>query len=119
MDSKTKIEFHLGENTWWSCGFELAPVILAALKQFYFSKRNGYPVSGDTAKKLFFEGDHRPVDELDAECAAAWERSLQKMILAFSLLSNDDISSFLSEEQQADVDDGLLEFAAHFQDLWD
>jgi hypothetical protein len=103
---KDVARYALQEKTWWDTRSFLAHVIRDALVQFKNAPRNGYPVSPT--------GDYS--DEVEG---VAWEQSLDKMVLAFQLLVAEDNDGLLDPGEYSRIEDGLLEFAAHFRDLWD
>lgn len=106
--------YGLQENTWWDLRSWLARITLDGLKQFKQAERNGYPV----ADNVRFLPDVDILVAHDAN-AQAWEGTLDKMIRAFELIVDEDENGLLHDEDIPVIEDGLLEFAAHFRDLWD
>jgi hypothetical protein len=92
----------------------LAEVILAALKQFATGRNKiGVPIT------VFPEEDLTASISKAAHKRAAiqWQAELDKMIVAFTILANDDIGEEL--HNRVAVDAGLQSFAKYFQNLWD
>jgi hypothetical protein len=50
---------------------------------------------------------------------AEWNAQLDKMINAFKLLIKEGDGDIITTQDLRVIEDGLLEFAGHFRDLWD
>ena len=107
-EGRLDFRLELGETAWWNMNSHLAKVILAFLVQFRQAPRHGAPSDGGIghSQALF--------PSLDEE--ARWNAQLDKMILAFQLTAE---GNWPTPQEQKAIDDGLLEFAANFQYLWD
>jgi DNA topoisomerase IA len=106
-EGKILQRFYLREHTNWDTYSWLSKVIVAALKDFKESITD-IPV-------CFFESHEPSLDEINY-AKEKWEDELNKMIYAFSLLSDGHII-YLEEEMKA-VKDGLESFAKYFENLW-
>ena len=88
----------------WNLDHHLANIILKGLKGFKAMKRNGYPGS------FYVEWQDETI------AMKQWEDTLDKMILAFEILANEDM---LFHHHKPFVKEGLSLFAKHFLSLWD
>jgi hypothetical protein len=113
-DGDVDITFALGRDCWWSLDSALAPVILAALKQFKAANRLGMPARKDGEA----DEEHRWLS------ADEWEAMLDKMIAAFEMIVEEDAGGgwgTLAETQarEAEIADGLRLFGLYYRSLWD
>jgi len=110
-------------NDIWNFDISIANYILPRLKLF-IANNHGYPdhltkddelVSDFLTSKLKEDGSEYVVGEtfgLDL-----WEYALQKMLIAFELLSSDD-SIHYNPETEKQISDGLHYFSKYFRGLW-
>lgn len=103
----------------WSLQFTISKFILPRLK--YFKKvNNGIP------NKIYekYKDLNRTVDENTKITFEEWNKKLDKMILAFETIINEDEDTHswddkkYWEKQQKIKREGLKLFAEYFQDLW-
>lgn len=92
----------------------LSKIILPALQKLKKVK-NDIPPSiwreVATSKPVATE---KQVAALEAKATSIWKKRLDKMILAFSLIQNDDDN----KKRDKIIKEGLCLFAKHYMDLW-
>jgi len=108
-DSTYAYTFELGETAHWNAFVAIADIAVQILHQFKEHPDRGIPGS-------FFKDPVNVSDEDMEQAAAAWDASIDKMIRAFEGVLSEDSDTL---EMNCVIDEGLLEFAAHFQSLWD
>lgn len=109
MDIKTKykekgtpwrsLDITFDPKDYWDIQSLLAEVIHAALVDFKNSRRMGYP----------------SCDEINS--MEEWDEILDKMILAFRLIKEDDIQVWIDRKKE--IRKGKKLFAEYFESLWD
>lgn len=103
----------------WSLDYTIAKFIVPRLK--YFKKVNN-GISNKIYKK--YRDPNRKVSENMKLASKEWNKKLDKMILAFQRIIDEDEDCHVWEDkkywnkQEKIKEDGLKLFAEYFQDLW-
>ena len=106
------------ESDTWNMYSNLALIILPMIEQFI--EQNNGPAGGTPGSVIEHVcGDVFCDDEAELRRAEdEWTMRLVSIRKAFSLLSDDDVMCAPNKEQSQIIEEGLLNFAAHFTDLW-
>lgn len=98
----------------WNLDWKISKFILPRLKHFRKLERIGVPST------MFNEVDgNYSTDELHQKKIDEWNIVLDKMILAFENIVNDEYNKDNYKKQQEEIQEGLKLFCTHFQGLWD
>lgn len=102
------------DTTSWNLDWRISQFILPRLKHFRTMERIGIP------SLMFNESDgDTDSDELHQKKLAEWNIILDKMILAFENIIQDDWDRETYKQRQAEIEEGLQLFSKYFQGLWD
>jgi hypothetical protein len=105
----------------WSLDYTIAKFILPRLKSFKYNTI-AYPATPKMMKIQFdrslSEKEHKKaLKEAGIEAEKEWGEALDKMILAFQYIIEDDY--FADDHKVRCIDDGLMLFCKNFLNLWD
>ena len=101
----------IGKEVNWNLFVHLSKIVVASLRDFYTRED-----SFEAIPCSFLPDPFNTTDQDMEDGEAAYKLSLAKIIFAFAILASDD--GVCDEGEEEIVEDGLLEFAAHFQSLW-
>lgn len=104
---KDKWGFDFSET--WDLDRTIAAFILPRLAYFR------YNIAGVPNSYIKFDAEMQPTNTKEA--TKLWEKDLDKMLLAFSLILDDEFIT-RPEEKDNQINEGLKLFATHFEDLW-
>ena len=105
------MDLKIGEKAWWNAFYPIALACRELLIQF----RNAPDRSGLPCKPGM-----SPMEDDSFYSMEEWNEILDKMINAFGLVALEGSGlALIPEDAYREIEDGLLEFAAHIFCLWD
>lgn len=111
LNSVQKVSIQIDPWDCWSADYTLALIILPVLEQVRLNKQ-GVP-------SQFLPGWEYTEEEF-AAAQMQWESCLDKMVLAFRHIVDDNEPSEVSQYEQIarETNEGLMLFAKHYRSLW-
>ena len=103
----------------WCLDYTIAKFVLPRLKYYRKLNRPGFPILITNENDIGLDKDGGYSDEGMKIKMDEWNSYLDKMILAFETILNDNWLPDTYKEDQKIIEEGMLLFAKYFQGLWD